>query len=159
MTGGITRSTTPRWRLRQFQRPHPPIYIAATRTQATLEFVVSTGHLLIIGVVLDTVDTLDLCRQFVKMSEESGHSAPMSDIPFFRYFYVAETEEQARIDAKVALDWNLDMIGWRATFTEGSEVGLNLADWRGASGYTPPDFDHLYDQRAVMGTPEQVVSR
>jgi len=141
------------------QRPHPPIYIAATRTQATLEFVVSTGHPLIIGVVLNTADALDLCRLFVTMSKESGHNVPMSDIPFFRYFYVAETEEQARIDAKVALDWNLDMIGWRRTFTEGSEVSLNLADWRGAVNYTPPDFEHLYNQRAVMGTPEQVVAQ
>ena len=40
------------------QEPHPPIYIAATRTQATLEFVVSSGHPLIIGVVLDTVDAV-----------------------------------------------------------------------------------------------------
>jgi alkanesulfonate monooxygenase SsuD/methylene tetrahydromethanopterin reductase-like flavin-dependent oxidoreductase (luciferase family) len=38
------------------QQP-PPMYIAATRTPATLEFVVSTGHPLIIGVVLDTPDS------------------------------------------------------------------------------------------------------
>ena len=62
-------------------QPHPPIYIAATRTPATLEFVVSTGHPLIIGVALDTDDALDLCHRFVRMSEESGHSVPMSRIP------------------------------------------------------------------------------
>ncbi|MCH8311044.1 MAG: LLM class flavin-dependent oxidoreductase, partial [Chloroflexi bacterium] len=76
------------------QRPHPPIYIAATRTQATLEFVVSSGHPLIIGVVLDTVDAVGLCHQFVRMSKESGHNVGMSEIPFFRYFYVADSEEQ-----------------------------------------------------------------
>lgn len=141
------------------QDPHPPIYIAATRTAATLRFVVSTGHPLIIGVVLDTVNALDLCRRFVAMSEEAGHSVPMSRIPFFRYFYVAETEAQARRDTREALDWNLDMIGWRGTFTEGSEVGHRLQDWRAASGHTPPDFDRLYQHRAVMGTPEQVVAQ
>ena len=65
------------------QKPHPAVYIAATRTQATLEFAVSTGHPLVIGVMLDTPDALDLCRRFVEMPKESGHNVPMSRIPFF----------------------------------------------------------------------------
>ena len=108
------------------QQPHPPMYIAATLTRATLEFVVSTGHPLIIGVVLDTGDALALCRRFVEMSKAAGINVPMSRIPFSRYFYVAETEEQARRDTQAGLEWTVDMIQWRRTFARGSEVHHRL---------------------------------
>jgi alkanesulfonate monooxygenase SsuD/methylene tetrahydromethanopterin reductase-like flavin-dependent oxidoreductase (luciferase family) len=141
------------------QQPHPPMYIAATLTQATLEFVVSTGHPLIIGVVLDTVDALALCRRFVEMSKAAGHSVPMSPIPFSRYFYVAETEEQARRDTQAGLEWTVDMIQWRRTFARGSEVHHRLADWRTARTEYPPSYDHLFTHRAIIGTPETCVAK
>ena len=141
------------------QKPHPPVYIAATRTQATLEFAVSTGHPLVIGVMLDTADAVDLCRRFVEMSEESGHNVPMSRIPFFRYFYVAETEEQAREDTRVALNWNIDITQWRRALKEGSEVHQRLEDWRNTRTELPPSYDYLYENRAIIGTPDQCVAK
>lgn len=141
------------------QQPHPPTYIAATRTPATLEFVVSTGHPLILGVVLDTTDALDLCRRFVKMSQEAGHNVPISRIPFFRYCYVAETEAQAWKDTEAAIGWTLDMIQWRQSFSEGSEVHLRLEDWRNTRTQLPLTPQHIFDHRAVMGTPEQCVAK
>ena len=64
------------------QQPHPPIFIAATRTQETLEFAVSTGHPTIVENVQYTDEALDLCRRFTEMSKQSGHNVPMSSIPF-----------------------------------------------------------------------------
>ena len=141
------------------QKPHPPIYIAATRTLATLEFVVSTGHPLILGVVLDTSDALDLCQRFVEMSREVGHSVPMSRVPFSRYFYVAETEEQARKDTQAPLSWTLDMIQWRRTFTESSEVHQRLDDWRSTRTELPPSYDYLFENRAIIGNPDYCIAR
>ena len=141
------------------QQPHPPIYIAATRTLTTLEFVVSTGHPLIVGVVLDTSDALELCRRFFEMSREAGHNVPMSRIPFFRYFYVAESEEQARRDTEAALNWTLDMIQWRGSFHEGSEVHHQLDHWRRTRTELLPSFDDLYENRAIIGTPDQCVAK
>ena len=141
------------------QKPHPPIYIAATRTPTTLEFVVSTGHPLIIGVVLDTVDALDLCRRFVHMSAAAGYHVPMSRIPFSRYFYVAESEEQARQDTQAALAWTVDMIQWRQTFQAGSEVGHRLDAWRQQRTTLPPSYEHLFQHRAIIGTPETCVKK
>ena len=46
----------------------------------------------------------------------------MADIPFFRYFYVAETAEQARLDTQARLDWVVDIMQWRRFISEGSEV-------------------------------------
>ena len=141
------------------QKPHPPIYIAATRTQATLDFAVTTGHPLIIGVVLDTSDALDLCCRFVDKSKEAGHNVPISSIPFFRYFYVAETEEEAKKDTEAALRWTLDRVQWRRTFQQGSEVYEKMDDWRRVRTELPTSNEHLYDQRAVIGTPDQCVAQ
>ena len=141
------------------QKPHPPIYIAATRTPATLDFAVTTGHPLIIGVVLDTADALDLCRRFVEKSKEAGHNVPVSSIPFFRYFYVVETEEEAKKDTEAALSWTLDMVQWRRTFQRGSEVYEKMDDWRRVRTELPTTNEHLYDQRAIIGTPDQCVAQ
>jgi alkanesulfonate monooxygenase SsuD/methylene tetrahydromethanopterin reductase-like flavin-dependent oxidoreductase (luciferase family) len=141
------------------QRPHPPLYIAATRTRTTLEFVVSTGQPLIIGVVLDHIDALDLCRRFVAMSEEAGHGVPMSRLPFFRYFYVGDSEAQVRADTQPCLEWTLDMIQWRGSIKEGSDVSGRLDDWRRSRATLPPSYDYLYEKRAVFGTPEQCAAK
>ena len=141
------------------QEPHPPIYIAATRTPATLEYVVSTGHPLLLGVVLDTGDAFDLCHRFVAASQDAGHNVPMSAIPFARYFYVAETEEQARRDSEEALNWTMDMNQFRRTFDVGSEVYHSLDDWRKARTERPPEYEQLFQKRAFIGSPEQCIAK
>jgi alkanesulfonate monooxygenase SsuD/methylene tetrahydromethanopterin reductase-like flavin-dependent oxidoreductase (luciferase family) len=141
------------------QSPHPPIYIAATRTPATQDFVAGSGHPLLIGVVLDTADAVALCHTMVDLSKTKGQDMKMGQIPFFRYFYVAETEEQARADAKPSLDWNLDMIQWRRTFDTGSEVWEKMEDFRNSRTELPPSFDYLTENRAFIGSPDQVIAK
>ena len=141
------------------QNPHPPIYIAATRTAATQEFVAGSGHPLLVGVVLDTVDALALCHTLVDLAKTNGQSMTMGQIPFFRYFYVAETEEQARADARPALAWNMDMIQWRRTFDTGSEVWEKMDDFRKARTELPPSFDYLAENRAFIGSPDQIIAK
>ncbi|MDA0264526.1 MAG: LLM class flavin-dependent oxidoreductase [Chloroflexi bacterium] len=141
------------------QQPHPPIYIAATRTKATQEFVAGTGHPLIIGVVLDTVDALNLCHTMVGLAKSKGNNMTMDQIPFFRYFYVAETEEQAKADTKAALDWNIDMIQWRRTFDVGSEVWEKMEDFRRTRTELPPSYEYLYENRAFIGDPDQITAK
>ena len=141
------------------QKPHPPIYIAATRTKATQEFVAGTGHPLIIGVVLDTVDAVALCHTMVDLAKEKSKSMSMGQIPFFRYFYVAETEEQAKADSRAALDWNIDMIQWRRTFDFGSEVWEKMEDFRKTRTELPPSYDSLYENRAFIGSPDQIIAK
>ncbi|MBM3223794.1 MAG: LLM class flavin-dependent oxidoreductase [Candidatus Tectomicrobia bacterium] len=144
---------------RPLQQPHPPVYVAATRTPATLEFVLATGHPLIVGVVLDTTNALDLCQRFVTRSAALGHHVPMSAIPFFRYCYVAETEAQARKDTEAALNWNMDVNQWRRMFAEGSEVHGRLDDFRRSRTETPPSYDYLCEHRAFIGTPDQCAAK
>lgn len=141
------------------QKPHPPIYIAATRTPATLEFVAGSGHPIIIGVVLDTADALGLCHRFIENAAAAGHAMPMSRIPFFRYLYVAESAEEARRDARAAMEWTQDMIQWRGTISSGSEVHQSLERFRQARTTRPPSYEHIADRRAFFGTPDEVVAK
>jgi alkanesulfonate monooxygenase SsuD/methylene tetrahydromethanopterin reductase-like flavin-dependent oxidoreductase (luciferase family) len=141
------------------QRPHPPIYIAATRTPATLEFVARSGHPIIVGVVLDTAAALDLCQRFITQAGQAGHQMTLARIPFFRYFYVAETAEQARQDTREAMDWTQDMIQWRGTFSSGSEVYQRLDDFRQTRTAQPTSYEHIAEQRAFFGTPDDIVAR
>jgi len=140
------------------QQPHPPIYIAATRSPATLEFAVSNGYNLCIAVVQDTADALDLCQRFVSTSQEAGVHRPMSHIPFFRYLYVAETEAQARKDTESRLNWVVDIMQWRRFIKEGSEVYHRMDDWRRRRTELPVSYDYLAQKRAIIGTPEQCVA-
>jgi alkanesulfonate monooxygenase SsuD/methylene tetrahydromethanopterin reductase-like flavin-dependent oxidoreductase (luciferase family) len=142
---------------RPAQQPHPPVYIAATRTPVTLDFAVSTGHTLCIAVVQDTADALDLCRRFVAQSAEAGFNIPKSSIPFFRYCYVAETEEQTVQDTRDKLNWVIDIMQWRRYINQGSEVYQRISDWRRARTELPLSYEYLRENRAIIGTPEQCV--
>ena len=137
------------------QQPHPPVYVAATRSAESLDFVASTGRRLIIGVVLNTDDAIDLIQRYLDLSSDSGHSVTANDVPFFRYFYVAETEEQAHRDARDALNWTLDINTWRREFTVGSEVHHSIDDYRRRRTTFPPTYEYLAEHRAFIGTPDQ----
>ncbi|MGE3537896.1 MAG: LLM class flavin-dependent oxidoreductase [Candidatus Tectimicrobiota bacterium] len=141
------------------QQPHPPIYIAATRTLTTLQFAVSSGHNLCIAVVQDTDEALELCQRFVSMSQAAGFQRCMADIPFFRYIYVAETAEQARRDTEPCLNWVVDIMQWRRFIPEGSEVYQTMDTWRQQRTELPVSYDYLAQKRAIIGTPEQCVAR
>ena len=93
------------------------------------------------------------------MVQEFGILVDISAIPFFRYLYVAETEEQARRDAEPCLNWTLDVNQWRRSFKQGSEVYHRLEDWRITRTETPPSYDYLHEHRAIIGTPEQCVDK
>ncbi len=141
------------------QKPHPPIYIAATRTPATLEFAIAQGYNLCIAVVQDTADALDLCQRFVARAREAGLERPMAQIPFFRYCYVGETAEQVQRDTAGKLDWVADIMHWRRFITEGSEVYQRMDDWRRTRSESPQGSAYLAQHRAVIGTPEQCVAQ
>ena len=101
--------------------------------------------------VLNTDDAIDLLRRYLDLSDASGHSATATDVPFFRYFYVAETEEQAHRDARDALNWTLDLNTWRREFTVGSEVYHSIDDYRRRRATFPPTYEYLAEHRAFIG--------
>ena len=141
------------------QKPHPPVYVAATRSAESLDFVASSGRKLIIGVVLNTTDAVDLLARYLDISNQAGNPASPADVPVFRYFYVAESEEQAHRDAREALNWTLDINTWRTEFPVGSEVYQRLDDYRRTRTKFPPTYEYLAENRAFIGTPDQCAAK
>ncbi len=141
------------------QKPHPPIYIAATRSQETQDFAAASGHSGIIGVVLDTGDGLSLCYQLAEGASKAGKPMDIGGIPFFRYFYVAETEGEARRDSEEALNWTLDVNQWRRTYRRGSEVYDSLDAFRQTRTELPPSYEYLFQHRAFIGSPGQIIAK
>ena len=141
------------------QKPHPPMYIAATRTRETQDFAAASGHSGIIGVVLDTADGLDLCYQLAEGARQSSKEMDIGGIPFFRYFYVAESEEQARRDSEAALNWTMDVNQWRRTYQGGSEVYDSLEHFRRTRTEEPTSFEYLFQHRAFIGNPQQITAK
>ena len=141
------------------QRPHPPVYVAATRTRETQDFAAASGHSGIIGVVLDTADGLALCQTLAAGATAAGKPMDLAGIPFFRYCYVAETEAQARRDTEAALNWTLDVNQWRRTYQRGSEVYDSLDHFRRTRAETPPSYEYLFQHRAFIGDPDQCAAK
>ena len=63
------------------QRPHPPVYVAATRSVESLEFVATTGRRLIVGVVLNTGEAIELLKRFLDMAQQSGSPVTAAEVP------------------------------------------------------------------------------
>ena len=141
------------------QQPHPPIYIAATRTPETLEFAVKNGFPTMIGLTVDNAPAIELCHRYEAMSAEAGHNVTTADIPFFRYTYLAETEERARKEAHKALNWVIDLLQWRGTLNGASEASGSIEEWRRTRGEPSLTFDHVAEHRSIIGTPEQCVAK
>ena len=141
------------------QRPHPPVYIAATRTQETFDYAVAKGWPTMVGLTMETGPGVELCRRYAAMSKEAGFNVPSTAIPFFRHVYVAPTEKQVVEDTQASLQWMIDMLQWRGKLTEGSEVGLNLDQWRKTRTEAPQTYEHVRAKRRVIGTPEQCVAQ
>ena len=141
------------------QQPHPPIYIAATRTPETLEFAVSNGFPTMIGLTVDTVPAIELCHRYEAMSADAGMNITAADIPFFRYCYLAATERQAREDVRKSLEWVIDMLQWRGTLNGASEAAHSIDAWRETRGKPSLTFDHVAANRSIIGAPEQCVAK
>ena len=141
------------------QQPHPPSFIAATRTSATLKYAVSKGWPTMVGLTMETGPGIELCQRYAAMSKEAGLNVPSTAIPFFRHVYVAPIEEQVVEDTQAPLEWMIDMLQWRGKLTEGSEIDMNLVNWRNTRTESPQTYEHVRKTRGVIGTPNQCVAQ
>ena len=83
----------------------------------------------------------------------------MSDLPFFRYFHVADTATHARQDAGAPLNWVQDILQYRKTFRESSEVPYGIEDWRRVRTELPLSYDYVCENRAFIGDPDYCIAR
>jgi alkanesulfonate monooxygenase SsuD/methylene tetrahydromethanopterin reductase-like flavin-dependent oxidoreductase (luciferase family) len=144
---------------RPYQKPHPPIWVAAT-TQDTFPMVGRMGFALVTG--LRGFDVPQITRHIAAYREarrEAGHAGPGSvyvRIPV----YVADTAERARTEPEEStirsyrrLAENFAASVGEAGTTEGEERAQR------ARGLAEVTYDELLRDRVAYGTPDMVVRR
>jgi alkanesulfonate monooxygenase SsuD/methylene tetrahydromethanopterin reductase-like flavin-dependent oxidoreductase (luciferase family) len=144
---------------RPYQKPHPPIWVAAT-TPDTFPMVGHMGYSLVTGLRgFDVPEAIGHLRAYRAARRESGHAGD-GNVYLRIPVYVAETAAQARTEPE------------ESTMRSYRRLAENFASSVGASGTTTSEeraeradrlsnltYDDVLRDRVAYGTPVMVVDR
>jgi len=141
-----------------YQKPHPPIRIAAT-TQDTYPMVGRVGAAVFVAV--RTVSLADLKRHLPSYQEAwtaSGHPG-RGDVGVSVPLYVAETARQAREEPEQSTMHFFRSISKALKKSDGATVQTAEAREARANRLAEISYDEILGEYAVFGTPEAVADR
>jgi alkanesulfonate monooxygenase SsuD/methylene tetrahydromethanopterin reductase-like flavin-dependent oxidoreductase (luciferase family) len=141
-----------------YQKPHPPIRIAAT-TQDTYPMVGRMGAAVFVAV--RTVSLTDLKRHLPSYQEAwaaSGHPG-RGDVGVSVPLYVAETARQAREEPEQSTMHFFRSISKALKKSDGATVQTAEAREARANRLAEISYDEILGEYAVFGTPEAVADR
>jgi alkanesulfonate monooxygenase SsuD/methylene tetrahydromethanopterin reductase-like flavin-dependent oxidoreductase (luciferase family) len=141
------------------QRPHPPMYLAVSRTPASVDVAVSRNLPVLTSANTPDEDVLGIRSLYFERCAAVGKRPLVEDMPFFRLTYVAEDEKQAQEIPRASLTWVRDLNSLRRTLTGGSEIYMDLEHWRHTRTVQVPAYETELQTTAYFGTPEQLVQR
>ena len=141
------------------QRPHPPMYLAVSRTPGSVEVAVSRNLPVLTSANTPDEDVLGIRSLYFERCAAVGKRPLVEDMPFFRLTHVAEDEKQAREIPRASLTWVRDLNSLRRTLTGGSEIYMDLEHWRRTRTVQVPTYETELQTTAYFGTPEQLVQR
>src|SRR5262245_10184693 len=144
---------------RPFQKPHPPIWVAAT-TQDTFPMVGALGFSLVTG--LRGFDVPQIARQirtYRAARSEAGH-AGRGSVVLRIPVYVAETADRAHSEPEESTVRSYRRLADNFRASVG-EAGTTTAEERAerATGLSQVTYDELLRDRLAYGTPDMVVDR
>ena len=94
-------------------KPHPPMYLAVSRTPGTIDDAVARGLPMLTSANTPDEDVLGLRDLYAAKCFEAGVEPQWDDMPYFRVTYVAEDQKTAENDPREALAWVADLNGYR----------------------------------------------
>ena len=139
------------------QRPHPPIYLAVSRTAVSIDVAVERDLPILTSFFTPEADNLALFKLYTERCAEAGKLPRLDRMPYFRFVHVAEDEEEAREYPRNALTWVRDLSGYRKTLTHGDEINVDLEHWRQIRSEDPPSYESELENNTYFGSPEQCV--
>jgi alkanesulfonate monooxygenase SsuD/methylene tetrahydromethanopterin reductase-like flavin-dependent oxidoreductase (luciferase family) len=144
---------------RPYQKPHPPIWVAAT-TQDTFPMVGRMGFSLVTGLRgFDVPQVASHIAAYQSARHEAGHAGPGN--VFLRIpVYVAETAGRARSEPEASTIRSYRRLADNFAASVG-EAGTTTAEERAerAEGLSQVTYDELLRDRLAYGTPDRVVAR
>ena len=141
------------------QQPHPPVYLAVSRTAASVDEAISRDLPILTGASGTEEDALAIRYLYYEVCAEAGKTPLVDQMPYFRMVYVAEDAKQAIEDPRDSVNWVSDLNSLRITLTGGSEIYMDLDDWRRTRTQDPPSYESRLETTAYFGTPESCVDR
>ena len=89
------------------QVPHPPMYLAVSRTPASVDVAVSRDLPILTSPTTPDVDNLGIVNLYYERCAAAGKTPLVEQMPYFRTVYTAEDEKHAIEDPRDALTWVL----------------------------------------------------
>jgi alkanesulfonate monooxygenase SsuD/methylene tetrahydromethanopterin reductase-like flavin-dependent oxidoreductase (luciferase family) len=142
-----------------FQRPYPPIRIAAT-TRETFPQIGAMGHPIFVGLRgFDVSEVAHHLRVYREAWREAGH-AGNGDVYLRIPVYVAETAERARSEPEASAMRSYRRLSETFARSAGA-TGTTASEERAkrAARLSSVKYDDLLRDRLAYGTPEMVVER
>jgi alkanesulfonate monooxygenase SsuD/methylene tetrahydromethanopterin reductase-like flavin-dependent oxidoreductase (luciferase family) len=141
------------------QQPHPPMYLAVSRTPASVDVAVSRNLPILTSANTPDEDVLGIRELYHERCAAAGKRPLVEDMPFFRLVHVAEDAKQATSIPRDSLTWVRDLNSLRRTLTGGSEIYSDLEHWRRTRTVEVPSYESELQTTAYFGTPDNLVQR
>ena len=120
------------------QQPHPPVYLAVSRTPASVDVAVSRDLPILTSFSTPEADNLGLFSLYAERCAAAGKDLSVAEMPYFRFVYLDEDAQVAREYPRQSLTWVRDLGGYRRTLTHGDEINVDLDHWRRPAPSNPP---------------------
>ena len=140
------------------QQPHPPVYMAVSRTPASVDVAVERDLPILTSFSTPEADNLGLFSLYSERRAAAGKDPSVHEMPYFRFVHLEEDEQSAKEYPRESLTWARDLGGYRRTLTRGDEINVDLDHWRRTRTVEPASYESELEN-AYFGTPEQCVER
>lgn len=141
------------------QRPHPPLYLAVSRTPASVDVAIARDLPVLTSANTPDEDVLGIRSLYLERCAVAGKTPLVHAMPFFRLTHVAEDATRATEIPRSSLTWVRDLNSLRRTLTGGSEIYMDLEHWRRTRTVAVPSYETELQTTAYFGTPDQLVQR
>ena len=141
------------------QQPHPPVYLAVSRTPASVDVAVERDLPILTSFSMPEADNLSLFSLYADRCAAAGKALSVAEMPYFRFVYLDEDEAAAREYPRQSLTWVRDLGGYRRTLSHGDEINVDLDQWRRVRTVEPASYESELDTTCYFGAPDRCVER
>jgi natural product biosynthesis luciferase-like monooxygenase protein len=132
---------------RPFQRPHPPIWIAAISSEESFVYAAKNGfNLMIVPYAGKPGQLQELVRMYRKLWAQSGHRPGAEQVQVAQFCYVAEDRDEARRGFERICKRYLE------TFADA------VQSWKGRSEADYPGYDKMVAS-ILATTPDKIIAQ
>jgi natural product biosynthesis luciferase-like monooxygenase protein len=142
------------------QRPHPPIWVAASANRDTFEFAGQNGYNLMLNLYTKTEEEIAYGLNLYRHSlQRHGHAINIRRIAATQHLFVGSTIEEARELPREALLHYLGAVGQALSSSKQSQAVRQPGADNTLAVVHQVRYEDMYPQKVTFGTPEQVYRR